>query len=247
MATQSVQKQVEDEQAVEEEDLLTPAELAGDVDVPEPEKESDLSSLEEKVSEPAVDASDDITEKIPFLKNVPKDVDKPEQVAPRDAQDQEYFDEHKALPTEEERPDQEVQEDEAIQRKEREQAAKEIEAHKDEQGTLSGLEKVQAAQANKSQDVIVVEGIMSEGLEEQFKALSPQEQAAFKQAGEQAAQEVATLLDQAKVQFKKILEVLRKWLGMLPRTNKYHLEQESKIKLDKLLKYKNEQEGQLPE
>lgn len=80
-----------------------------------------------------------------------------------------------------------------------------------------------------------IESVLSEGLHDIFVALPPVEQQKFKVAGEQAAREVQGLLGQVKVQVGKIIDVLRRWLGTLPGVNKYFVEQEAKIKAQKLV------------
>ncbi len=80
-----------------------------------------------------------------------------------------------------------------------------------------------------------IEHVLSEGLQEIFVALPPAEQQKFKVAGEQAAREVQGLLGQVKVQVGKIIEVIRRWLGSLPAVNKFFIEQEAKIKAQKLV------------
>lgn len=80
-----------------------------------------------------------------------------------------------------------------------------------------------------------VEQVLAEGLEDIFKALPPAEQQKFKVAGEQAAQEVFGLLGQVKVKVSAIVDVLRRWLSTIPGVNKFFVEQEAKIKAQKLV------------
>ncbi|MEK7570571.1 MAG: hypothetical protein AAB515_04025 [Patescibacteria group bacterium] len=80
-----------------------------------------------------------------------------------------------------------------------------------------------------------VEQVLAEGLEDIFKALPPAEQQKFKVAGEQAAQEVNNLLGQVKVKVSAIVDVIRRWLSSIPGVNKFFVEQEAKIKAQKLV------------
>lgn len=243
MATQAVQKKVEDEQGVEGEDLLLPTEkIPGFRDLEENKEEVSAKKDEERKLEEDDDA-DDFTEKVPFLKNVPTDVSKPERVVPRDEADEEYFDEHKGLPVQEERPAVEVAAEEEHVMAERKKVAADIEAHKDEVGTIDGLEREAIEEQGKPANIVAVEGILSEGLEEAYKSMTVDERVVFRHVGEATAVEVATMLDQAKIKFKAIVKLIAKWLGLLPKVNKHFIEQESKIKLDHLLKYKKETEG----
>lgn len=80
-----------------------------------------------------------------------------------------------------------------------------------------------------------VEQVMTEGLDETYRQLDASTQVRFKQAGEQTAQTIAGLLEETKVQARKVLELLVAWLRIIPGVNKFFLEQEAKIKADKLL------------
>lgn len=80
-----------------------------------------------------------------------------------------------------------------------------------------------------------VEQVLAEGLQEIFASLPPAEQQKFKAAGEKAAQEVAGLLGQVKVKISAIVDVIRRWLSTLPGVNKFFVEQEAKIKAQKLV------------
>ena len=81
-----------------------------------------------------------------------------------------------------------------------------------------------------------VERILSEGLEETFRTLDAEHQQAFKETGEVTAAKIETMLQSAKVQVIKIIELIMTWLKIIPGVNKYFLEQEAKNKADKLLR-----------
>lgn len=90
--------------------------------------------------------------------------------------------------------------------------------------------------APKDRMTAEVEAVLSEGLEELYKQLAPNERAAFKKKGEETAKTVRELLLEAKVNVKKVFDAIRDWLKLLSdRANKFYLEQEAKIKTDKLL------------
>lgn len=81
-----------------------------------------------------------------------------------------------------------------------------------------------------------VEAVLSEGLEDLYRQLSPEERTAFRRKGEEAAKDIQALLLEAKVNVKKVFDAIRDWLKLLSdRANKFYLEQEAKIKTDKLL------------
>lgn len=80
-----------------------------------------------------------------------------------------------------------------------------------------------------------IEKIMEEGLADAFRALSPIEQQEFKIKGEETARAIRLSLKSAHVKVKKIFRLLLEWLKMLPGINKFFLEQEAKIKADRII------------
>ncbi len=83
-----------------------------------------------------------------------------------------------------------------------------------------------------------VEDIMVAGLAETYAQLDPATQAKFKAEGERTAGLISDMLATAKIHVKKIVDLLVAWLRIVPGVNKYFLEQEAKIKADKLLALK---------
>lgn len=80
-----------------------------------------------------------------------------------------------------------------------------------------------------------IESVLSRDLEDLYFQLPPDRQAAFKQKGEEAAQKIKAMFDTAKVNAKKIAQLIVDWLKLIPGVNRYFLEQESKIKTDEIL------------
>ena len=87
----------------------------------------------------------------------------------------------------------------------------------------------------KSERLIDIEKIMTEGLEEIYATLPPEVQAAVKYEGEVAAAKIEALIENGKSISKKVLAILRAWLEKIPGVNKFFLEQESKRKTDKIM------------
>lgn len=83
-----------------------------------------------------------------------------------------------------------------------------------------------------------VETIMQENLEDAYRALSTVEQQEFKTKGEETARAIRMLLRKTRVKIKKIFRLLLNWLLVLPGINRFYLEQEAKIKADKILALK---------
>jgi len=80
-----------------------------------------------------------------------------------------------------------------------------------------------------------IESILEEDLADLFFRLDPQTQLEFKMEGEKTTQGISKILSQAKIKAKKIVDLIRRWLRIIPGINKHFLEQEAKIKTDKVL------------
>lgn len=91
-----------------------------------------------------------------------------------------------------------------------------------------------------SADIMVknIESTMAEGLEDSYKEMDPALQQRFKQTGEDTANAINKLLQQSKLQVKKIVTLLLRWLRLIPRVNPYYLEQQAKIKADAIVALK---------
>ena len=79
---------------------------------------------------------------------------------------------------------------------------------------------------------------MSEDLIDVYRELDRVQQQEFKLRGEETAWEINQMLGQARIKTKKIFQLLLNWLKMLPGINRFFLEQEAKIKTDKILALK---------
>lgn len=86
---------------------------------------------------------------------------------------------------------------------------------------------------------VKVEHIMQAGLEEAYRELPIVKQQEFKIKGEQTAQAVRQLLRATHVKVKKIFKLILEWLRLLPGINKFYLEQEAKIKADRIASLKD--------
>jgi len=101
-----------------------------------------------------------------------------------------------------------------------------------------GLAINSQAQVYYQARVKAIDDILSAGLHEIFLQMSPAKQKEFKQAGEETVVKIVGLLDRAKVKVDKIIDLIRKWLKIIPGVNKFFLEQEAKIKADRIIKLK---------
>lgn len=86
-----------------------------------------------------------------------------------------------------------------------------------------------------AEEVKEVETILEEDLEEVYVQMDPQTQQKFKTEGEVTAKEIVGLLHHVKIKSRKIIKLISKWLSVIPGISKFFIEQEAKIKTDKIL------------
>ena len=87
----------------------------------------------------------------------------------------------------------------------------------------------------KDEITLKIEKIMEDGLEDAYKELTPIQQQEFKIKGEETAWNIRQVLKKTKIKIKEIFKLLLEWLKLLPGVNKFFLEQEAKIKADKII------------
>lgn len=81
-----------------------------------------------------------------------------------------------------------------------------------------------------------IENFLARGLEDIYLGLPAKKQAEFRRVGEETAQKINKLLEHTKVNLGRIINLIIKWLSIIPGVNKYFLEQEAKIKADEIIK-----------
>lgn len=92
----------------------------------------------------------------------------------------------------------------------------------------------------QKQQIKTIERTMSEGLEEIYLNMPKSKQQEFKREGEKTAVKINQLLNKTKVNIKKIVQLIKKWLSIIPGVNSFFLEQEAKIKADQIFKIRIE-------
>lgn len=80
-----------------------------------------------------------------------------------------------------------------------------------------------------------IEGVLSEGLEDVYRNLPLEARAPFRAKGEEVAQKIQTWMQTAKLKVRKVMHAIREWLLMIPGVNRHFLEQESKIRADRVM------------
>ncbi|MDO8260004.1 MAG: hypothetical protein Q7T50_00715 [Candidatus Magasanikbacteria bacterium] len=107
-------------------------------------------------------------------------------------------------------------------------------------GELGGIVAQGQASMAYSQREKEIDKILSDGLEEIYMSMSSAKQEEFKQVGEETAREINSVLSQTKFAVKTIIDLIRSWLAIIPGVNKFFLEQETKIRTDKILNLKKD-------
>lgn len=92
----------------------------------------------------------------------------------------------------------------------------------------------------KDQNLMKVERILEDNLSDIYFKLSPELRGKFKAKGEETAAKINTLMESAKVGARAVLALIREWLKMIPGVNSFFLEQEAKIKTDRLMTAREE-------
>ncbi|NQV11931.1 hypothetical protein HQ524_01065 [Candidatus Uhrbacteria bacterium] len=91
----------------------------------------------------------------------------------------------------------------------------------------------------KDPQLVKIESILSEDMGELYTGLPPDVKPVFKAKGEEVANKIQVMFASAQVAAKKVLKLIREWLGVAPNINKFYLEQESKIKTDQIMELAN--------
>lgn len=87
----------------------------------------------------------------------------------------------------------------------------------------------------KSEELQAIEEILEENLEEAYWQMPPAMREQFKERGEDTARKIERLLRALHLNILKVLRLLKKWLSMIPHVNTFFLEQEAKVKADKII------------
>lgn len=98
----------------------------------------------------------------------------------------------------------------------------------------------EAPAMRKDEVTIEVQEIMQDGLGDTFRSMSPEDRERFRAKGEEVAGEIAVMVRDFKVEAKRVILLIRDWLLTIPGVNKFFLEQEAKIKTDRILELERE-------
>lgn len=107
---------------------------------------------------------------------------------------------------------------------------------------VAGAAPIQPIKREDEERKKEIEIILAKNLEDIYVNMPVSKQQEFRIAGEKTAKEINGLLSGTKVKLKKIVDLIKKWLSLVPGINKFFLDQESKIKADELLRLKRERD-----
>lgn len=86
---------------------------------------------------------------------------------------------------------------------------------------------------------VEIERILEDDLSNVYFNLPEDKKETFRVQGEETAKEINDLLSVTKIRIQKIINLIRKWLLIIPGVNRFFLEQEAKLKADEIIKIKD--------
>ena len=93
----------------------------------------------------------------------------------------------------------------------------------------------EASAMQKDEVMTKVQSILQEGLAPLYATLPPDAKLRFQTKGLEVSTSITDMVKHLKVNTKKVLLLIRDWLLTIPSVNKFFLEQEAKIKTDKIV------------
>ncbi len=96
-----------------------------------------------------------------------------------------------------------------------------------------------APMATKDDVLLSVETLLSENLGDLYLSLPENERQLFKTKGEETAVAIYQMIQSGKFVIEKIMDLIRSWLRIVTGINIYYVEQEVKIKADKIADFVN--------
>ena len=93
----------------------------------------------------------------------------------------------------------------------------------------------QSSASEKDPIVIEVEKILEDGIGSFYSSLTDDAKEKFKKKGEETAFEISEMVRTFHVKFKRLIFLIGDWLKTIPGVNRFFLEQEAKIKADRIM------------
>lgn len=120
-----------------------------------------------------------------------------------------------------------------------EQAVSEVTDAIRTEGEIGNIQPIGGFASQNTKRQKEIEDIMSQDVRDMYLQMTPDKQQEFKAKGEKTASEINNLLDKAKWEVGKIIDLLKKWLLIIPGVNKFFIEQEAKIKADEIIRLRS--------
>jgi hypothetical protein len=94
-----------------------------------------------------------------------------------------------------------------------------------------------------------LERLLEDNLVDLYLQMPKAQRQQFRAEGERVASQLRQMIETAKIKAKQVLEIIRNWLKSIPGVSRYFLEQESKIKTDRVIRLaeerRKEKEGEV--
>jgi len=91
----------------------------------------------------------------------------------------------------------------------------------------------------KDELTLQIEKVLEEDIEDIYFNMPPDAQKQFRKKGEETANKIKKLLGEIKIKTKEIIKLIVEWLRVIPNVNKFFIEQEAKIKAEKIFNIKS--------
>ncbi len=91
------------------------------------------------------------------------------------------------------------------------------------------------AAVQKDEVTIEVEKILEDGLGEFVESMPAEAQQRFLSKGQEVSGQIAVMVRGLKVEVRRVVRLIQEWLLTIPGVNKFFLEQEAKIKTDRII------------
>ncbi len=109
-----------------------------------------------------------------------------------------------------------------------------------EQNSEAGAKQAVVSKTPSQLREEAIDRILSDGLGDIFVKLPPKKQQEFKVEGEKTVKKINQLIERGKLNLNILAKMIRHWLSIIPGVNRFFLEQDAKIKADKIMKINGE-------
>ena len=100
-----------------------------------------------------------------------------------------------------------------------------------------------AQRQTQSEREKAIEKILENDMDDIYLGMRPEDREEFKTVGEKTVKQINQMIADGKLKFKKVIELIKKWLLVVPGMNRFFLEQEAKLKTDEIMKMTVDKDG----